>query len=163
MFKNLHELIATMPDEKSCRDYLIKERWNGVITCPYCDCAKCYVIEGGKRFKCGSKACYKKFSVTVGTMMEASNIPLNKWLTAIYITHAHKKGISSYQLGKDLGTAQKSAWIMLHRIRTTMKVNYPEKIKRTAEADETYLSRKYRSDYKGLTEDQIDYKMKHAQ
>lgn len=37
MFKNLHELIATMPDEKSCRDYLIKERWNNVVTCPYCD------------------------------------------------------------------------------------------------------------------------------
>ena len=36
MFNNLHELIATMPDEKSCRDYLIKERWNGVVSCPYC-------------------------------------------------------------------------------------------------------------------------------
>ena len=64
MFKNLHELIISMPDEKSCRDYLIKERWNGVITCPYCGFEKCYVIEGGKRFKCSSKTCYKKFSVT---------------------------------------------------------------------------------------------------
>jgi hypothetical protein len=33
MFNNPHELIATMPDEKTCRDYLIKERWNGIITC----------------------------------------------------------------------------------------------------------------------------------
>jgi transposase-like protein len=64
MFNNLHELIATMPDEKTCRDYLIKERWNGVITCPYCKHEKAYVIENGKRFKCASKACYKKFSVT---------------------------------------------------------------------------------------------------
>src|SRR5690242_20606766 len=63
MFKNLHELIATMPDEKPCRDYLIKERWNGVITCPYCGNEGAYVIEGGKRFKCRSSACYKKFSV----------------------------------------------------------------------------------------------------
>ena len=46
MFKNLHELIATMPDEKSWRDYLIKERWNGVITYPYRGHEKCYVIEG---------------------------------------------------------------------------------------------------------------------
>lgn len=73
MFKNLHELIATMPDEKACRDYLIKERWNGVITCPYCGNEGAYVIEGGKRFKCRSSACYRKFSVTVGTIFEASN------------------------------------------------------------------------------------------
>ena len=121
MFNNLRELIATIPDEKACREYLIKERWNGVIVCPYCSCEKCYVIENGKRFKCGSKACYKKFSVTVGTVFEASNIPLTKWLMALYLCTAHKKGISSYQLGKDVGVAQKSAWFMLHRLREIMK------------------------------------------
>jgi len=31
MFNNLRELITSMPDEKSCRGYLIKERWNGVL------------------------------------------------------------------------------------------------------------------------------------
>ena len=108
MFNNLHELITTMPDEKSCRDYLIKERWNGVVTCPYCGFEKCYVIENGKRFKCASKACYKKFSVTVGTIFEASNIPLNEWFMALYLCTAHKKGVSSYQLAKDIGVAQKT-------------------------------------------------------
>jgi ISXO2-like transposase domain/Transposase zinc-ribbon domain len=162
MFNNLHELIATMPDEKSCRDYLIKERWNGVITCPYCGFEKAYVIENGKRFKCASKLCYKKFSVTVGTIFEASNIPLNKWFMACYLVNAHKKGISSYQLAKDIGTSQKTAWFMLHRLRAMMKTEYTDKIKHTAEADETYMARKYRSDYKGLPENEIDYKMKHA-
>ncbi|MDQ2719715.1 MAG: IS1595 family transposase [Bacteroidota bacterium] len=155
MFKNLHELIATMPDEKSCRDYLIKERWNGVITCPYCQHNKCYVIEGGKRFRCASKSCYKNFSVTVGTMMEASNIPLNKWLTGIYIVNAHKKGISSYQLGKDLGIAQKSAWFMLHRIRQVMANINDSKLSGIVEIDETYMSRKYASDYKGMSPEAI--------
>ena len=117
MFNNLRELITSMPDEKACREYLIRERWNGNVTCPYCGFGKCYVIEDGKRFKCGSKECYKKFSVTVGTMMEASNIPLTKWLMAIYICSSHKKGISSYQLGRDLGVSQKTSWFMLHRIR----------------------------------------------
>ncbi len=97
MFKNLHELISTMPTDKICREYLVKERWNGVIVCPYCGCEGAYVIENGKRFKCKSKACYMKFSVTVGTIFEASNIPLNKWFMAIYLCTAHKKGISSYQ------------------------------------------------------------------
>jgi len=157
MFNNLHELIATMPDEKSCRDYLIKERWNGVITCPYCGFERCYVIENGKRFKCASKTCYKKFSVTVGTVMEASNIPLNKWLMAIYLCTAHKKGISSYQLGRDIGIAQKSAWFMLHRIREMARVKTEQKLLAgTVEIDETYMSRKYANDYKAIPPEEVE-------
>ena len=51
-----------------------------------------YTIEAGKRYKCASKVCYKRFTVTVGTIMEASNIPVSKWLTAIYLVTAHKRG-----------------------------------------------------------------------
>jgi hypothetical protein len=71
MFKSLHELVATMPDEKTCREYLIKERWCYCL--PLLSNEGAYVIENGKRFKCKSKTWYKKFSVTVGTIFEASN------------------------------------------------------------------------------------------
>jgi transposase-like protein len=139
MFNNLRELIATMPDEKTCRDYVIQQRWNGKPVCPYCGYDRCYIIEGGKRFKCASKTCYSKFSVTVGTIMEDSNIPICKWLTAIYLCTAHKKGISSYQLGKDIGVAQKSAWFMLHRIRNKMLPKIDMKLDNTIEADLTFI------------------------
>lgn len=77
MFNNLIELIKSMPDEKTCREYVAAQRWeDGKAVCPYCGYGKCYNIEGGKRYKCGSSACYKRFSVTVGTVMEASNLPL---------------------------------------------------------------------------------------
>ncbi|HLK27574.1 MAG TPA: IS1595 family transposase [Puia sp.] len=160
MFKNLRELISTMPDEKACRDYLAKERWNGVIICPYCQHDKCYVIENGKRFKCASRECYQKFSVVTGTIMGASNLPVSKWLMAIYILTSSKKGISSYQLGRQIGTSQQSAWFMLHRIRLMMKNRANTLLSGIVEADETYLSRKYRSDYKGLPPEEIDYNMK---
>ncbi len=148
MFKNLHELVATMPDEKTCRDYLIKERWDGIIICPYCQYDKCYVIENGKRFKCASKTCYKKFSVTVGTIFEASNIPLNKWIMAIYLGTAHKKGISSYQLAKDIGVAQKSAWFMLHRIRQLMSPQEDVKLCGIVEVDEVYIGGRMKNKHK---------------
>jgi transposase-like protein len=75
MLNNLRELIVTMPDETTCRNYLIQQRRNGDIVCPYCGFSKVYVIENGKRFKCSDRAnCAKKFSVTIGTIMEASNI-----------------------------------------------------------------------------------------
>jgi len=145
MFKNLRELITSMPDENTCRTYLIKERWNGVISCPYCSCERVTVIEGGKRFKCNHKDCRKNFSVTVGTIMEASKIPLCKWLTAIYLVTAHKRGISSYQLGRDLGISQKSSWFMLHRIREMLRMKEAVVLgeNKIVEADETFIGGKY--------------------
>ena len=148
MFNNLRELIATMPDEKACRDYLIQQRWNGKPVCPHCGFERCYIIENGKKFKCASPDCYKKFSVTVGTVFECSNIPLTKWLMALYLCTAHKKGISSYQLGKDIGIAQKSAWFMLHRLRELLSHIPKEILSGTVEIDETYMGRKYASDNK---------------
>ena len=160
MVANLKEVFAKFSDENVCRQYLVQQRWNGKPVCPYCGCDKSYVIEGGKRFKCGSKECYKKYSVTVGTIFHASNIPLTTWFPAMYIISAHKKGISSVQLAKDLGVTQKTAWFMNHRIRQSLKENHPEMLSGTIEADETYMSRKYASDFKGLSEDQIDEKLR---
>lgn len=157
MFTNLRELIATMPDEKACRDYLIEQRWNGKPVCPFCGFERSYIIENGKRFKCANKECFKKYSVTVGTIMECSNIPLTKWLTAIYLVTAHKKGISSYQLGRDLSIAQKNAWFMLHRIREMMKKITSIKLMGAVEIDETYMSRKYKSDFKGLPPEEVEH------
>lgn len=162
MFKNLHELITSMPDEKACRDYLIKERWNGVITCPYCSHEKCYVIEGGKRFKCGSKTCYKKFSVTVGTIFEASNIPLTKWFMALYLCTAHKKGISSYQLAKDIGVVQKTAWFMLHRLREMMKPKENIKLEGVVEVDEVYIGGRMKNKHKKVRANHKEYNASHA-
>src|ERR1700743_3390166 len=111
MIKNYMDLEKNFNTEEKCRAFLIQQRWDGVPECPYCGFNdKAYVIEGGKRFKCANKACHKKYSVTVGTIFEASNISLTVWFRAMYLITAHKRGISSIQLGKDLGITQKSAW-----------------------------------------------------
>ena len=106
----------------------------------------------------------KDFIVTVGTIFHASNIPLTKWFMAAYISGAHKKGISSYQLGKDLGVTQKTAWFMMHRLRAAFKERTTVVFRGKVESDETYRARKYRSDYKGLTPEQVEYlqKTKHS-
>src|SRR6185369_17491163 len=143
MFKNLRELIATMPDEKQCKRYLAEQRWpDGKVICPYCGCDRIYKIEERDRYKCASKQCHKKFSVTVGTIFEASKIPLTKWFMAVYLCIAHKKGISSYQLGKDIGASQKTAWFMLHRIRELMRVKTETKLENIVEVDEVYIGGK---------------------
>lgn len=142
MFNNLRELILSMPTEEMCREYLATQRWDGKPVCPYCEAGRVYVIENNKRYKCGNSECYKKFSVTVGTVFEASKIPLVKWFTAVYLSSAHKKGISSYQLGKDIGVSQKCAWFMLHRIREMMREKNDVKLDNIVEIDEVYMGGK---------------------
>ena len=156
MVQNLKQLMKDFSDEQHCINFLIRQRWDGCPKCPYCGSEKWYKIENGKRFKCGNKECYKKYSVTVGTVFHASNIPLTTWFPALYLVTAHKKGISSIQLAKDLGTTQKTAWFMIHRIRESLKEKGSSLLSGTIEVDETYGGRKFGSEYKGYTETQIE-------
>jgi transposase-like protein len=156
MVTNLKQLMKDFSDEQHCRDFLVRQRWNGSPVCPYCGSGKWYSIEGGKRFKCGNSECYKKYSVTVGTVFHASNIPLTTWFPAMYILSAHKKGISSVQLAKDLGVTQKTAWFMMHRIRESLKDKSSDLLRGTIEVDETYSGRKLGTEFKGCSEEQVE-------
>jgi transposase-like protein len=139
-FKNLHDLLSHLPDENSCRLYFERFRWeDGKPICPYCGSGRHYRIENGRRFKCGNPDCHKKYSVLVGTVMEDTKIPLQKWFIALYILTAHKKGVSSCQLGRDLGISQKSAWHMLHRLREMAREKAPLVLSKDVQADEVYI------------------------
>ena len=70
--------------------------------------------------KCGH--CRKQFTVRVGTVFEDSHAPLHKWLQAIHLMVASKKGISSHQLHRILEVQYNTAWFMSHRIREAMRV-----------------------------------------
>ena len=145
MVKNLKELMKKFSDEKTCRDFLIQQRWNGVPECPKCGSIKAYNIDNGKRFKCANNKCYYKFTVTIGTVFEASNIPLTTWFPALYLISAHKKGISSCQLARDLGVTQKTAWFMLHRIRESLRDKNSTLLSNVVEVDEVYIGGKVKN------------------
>jgi transposase-like protein len=140
-FKNLRELFIKFNNEEICRDYLAEQRWCGKPVCPYCSHSeRIYQIEKGKRYKCSE--CKRKFSVLVGTVFEDSKIPLSIWFGAVYLITAHKKGISSLQLSRDLSVTQKTAWFMLHRIRTMLLSTHPAMLDNIVEIDETFVGGK---------------------
>jgi transposase-like protein len=139
-FKSLIALLDYFKDENVCKKELEISRWNGKICCPHCGHDKVY--KTGERFKCANSDCYKKFSVISGTIFENTKIPLRTWYAAIYLITAHKKGISSCQLARDLNVTQKTAWFLLHRIRETMQDEAPELLANTVEVDETFIGGK---------------------
>ena len=148
-FKNLHDLYTAFPNEEAAYSHLENLRWKGTVTCPHCGIVKTpYRLKGLGKFKCSDKDCGKKFSTISGTIFENTKIPLQKWLLAIYIATAHKKGISSLQLSRDLGITQKSAWFVLHRIREMLTEKAPVMLKGNVSADETYVGGKLKNKHK---------------
>ena len=140
-FKTLPQLLDFFKDEQVCKDYLAQHRWNGKVTCPFCGHDHIYITNRG--YKCANKTCHKKFSVTVGTIFENSKLPLRTWYAAIYLVTSHKKGISSLQLGRDLGIDKKNAWFVLHRIRETFFPNQkPLQKDGLFHVDETFIGGK---------------------
>lgn len=148
-FSNLTDLLLTFNTEEKCKSHFEQVRWNGKIVCPHCKSTEHTVSRTIRGFRCLNKPCYKKFTVTVGTVLENTNVPLQKWFAAIYLFTAHKKGISSLQLGRDIGVCQKTAWFMLHRIREafTLKEDLP-KLSGNIQADETYIGGKTKNMHK---------------
>jgi transposase-like protein len=112
-------------DENKARKALEGIRWPDGPYCPHCGNAdQEKIAEGhGKAHRPGlyyCAACNGQFTVTIGTVMEDSKIPLSKWLFAMHLIGASKKGMSALQLSRMLGVTYKSAWFLCHRIREAM-------------------------------------------
>src|ERR1700712_188106 len=139
-FKSLIQVLDFFKDEKTCVQYLAESRWGDTPSCPHCGNVGAYVTNRG--FKCKAKECHKKFTVTTGTILENTKISLRYWFATIYLATAHKKGISSLQLSRDLNITQKTAWFLLHRVREMFKASAPEMLEGTVEIDETFVGGK---------------------
>jgi transposase-like protein len=140
-------------DAEKAREFLEKLRWPNGPVCPHCQCATAYKLTakpGSKKpvrpgvWKC--KDCEQQFTVTVNTIFEDSHVPLNKWLLAIHLLCASKKGMSAHQLHRMLPVTYKTAWFMAHRIRYMMsQPSFKQKMFGVIEADETYVGGKRRN------------------
>jgi transposase-like protein len=138
---------AHFHDEAAAYAYVEARVWPNGPTCPHCgnvDAKRIGALKG-KSTRIGVRKCYacrKPFTVKVGTIFEASHVPLHLWLQAIHLICASKKGISSNQLHRVLGITLKSAWFLSHRIREAMRQNGTHPLGgegKVVEVDETYF------------------------
>jgi transposase-like protein len=135
------EAVSYFSDLDVATDFVAKLRWPSGPVCPKCGSAEKHSYISTRRvWKC--KTCKRQFSVKVGTIFEDSALGLDKWLPAIWLAANSKNGISSHELGRAIGTTQKSAWFMLHRIRLAMQTGSFEMLAGDVEVDETYVGGK---------------------
>ena len=113
---NLISLMDRYNCDDKCRDLLERIRWPSGVCC--LRCGDTDVWEIGTQWECAS--CHYRFSVTAGTIMHRSHLPLRKWFLAVYLMCESKKGMSAKQLERTLGVTYKTAWYLCHRIREAM-------------------------------------------
>src|SRR5689334_772064 len=111
-------------DEAKAREHLEQIRWPDGPVCPHCGSVdKVYRLEGKSHrpglYHCNN--CNGAFTVTTGSVMESSHVPLNKWVLAFRLMASSKKGMSAHQLHRSIGVTYKTAWFMFHRIREAMR------------------------------------------
>ncbi len=108
--KSIVALVKTFPNDEVCIKYLEKLYWSdGNPVSPFDKNSKVYRCKNN-RYRCKNTGKY--FKVTTGTIFENTKINLTAWFLAIWFVTCHKPGISSYQLARDIGVTQKTAWYM---------------------------------------------------
>lgn len=143
--KTLLEAIRYFSDPDVCQDFMVSLRWpSGRVTCPTCGRDDVRYIATRRLWECKDKHPKRQFSVKVGTLFEDSPIPVDKWLTAIWMIANAKNGVSSYEIHRSIGVTQKTAWFMLHRIRLAMQSESFDRMDGEVEVDETFIGGKAR-------------------
>jgi transposase-like protein len=149
---NLTDPIFT--NEEAARKHFEAIHWPDGPVCPHCGTVNEATLMQGKTHRPGlyqCNSCREPFTVTLGTVMERSHIPLNKWALGFHLMASSKKGMSAHQLHRMLGVTYKAAWFMAHRIREAMRDPSPAPIggeNKVVEIDEMYIGGKEANKHK---------------
>lgn len=141
--KNLLGAMRYFADPDVCVDFMAAMRWPNGVVCPHCASDRVSYLKSRRIWKCLNRECYKQFSVKTQSVFEDSAVPLDKWLTAVWMVVNCRNGVSSYEIARTVKVTQKSAWFMLHRIRLALRRGNWELMGNNGsgnvEADETWV------------------------
>ena len=147
--KTLIEALDYFRSHENCHNFLVSIRWPHGVRCPHCGSPVVRYMESVRRWKCYEKHPQPQFSLKTGTIFEESPITLRKWLAAVWMIVNCKNGISSYEIHREIGVTQKTAWFMGHRIRTAIHEGTFERMLddggEEVEVDETFIGGKARN------------------
>ena len=144
--RSLLEFQRRFPDERACAAYLADARWPDGFRCPACDRDKGWEL-ATKAFTWECAGCGKQTSVTAGTVMHGSKVPLVAWFWAAYLMATHSNGISALQVQKQLGLGSyKTAWLLCAKLRRAMVAPDRPPLNGLVEIDETEIPQRSKDD-----------------
>jgi transposase-like protein len=114
------EFLQLYGTETQCEEALAKIRWPNGFRCPRCEESLHGLVYGRrlKRYQC--RQCGYQATVTAGTIMEATKLPLTIWFLAFYLIGQAKTSISSLHLSRQLGVTYNTAWMLHSKIMHAM-------------------------------------------
>src|SRR4051795_10969683 len=136
---SLIEFQSRFPDEAACVRYLFAARWPEGFVCPACGAGKAWPLQT-KAWTWECAPCGRQTSVTAGTIMHASKLPLTVWFWAAFLMATHSNGISALQLQNQLALGSyRPAWMLCAKLRRAMVNPEREPLSGLVEADETII------------------------
>jgi hypothetical protein len=147
------EAVTYFKNPDNCLNYLAKRRWPSGVSCPTCGRTDVTFVPSRRLWQCKTRHPKAQFSIKTGTILEDSPLGLDKWLPVIWKIGSCKNGVSSWEIHRDIGVTQKTAWFMLHRARLGMQDTKAHGGKlggpgREIEADESFIGAKVRNMHK---------------
>src|SRR6202795_3664912 len=137
--RSLIEFQQRFADEAACVKYLFAARWPEGFACPGCGTRKAWQLQT-KPWTWECAGCGKQTSVTAGTIMHHSKLPLTRWFWAAFLMATHSNGISALQLQSQLSLGSyRTAWMLAAKLRRAMVNPEREPLSGLVEADETII------------------------
>jgi Transposase zinc-ribbon domain len=145
--QSLAEFQKIFPDEESCAAYLFRRRWPGGFVCPGCDCRRAASLKSRAHiYECFG--CRRQTSITAGTVMHGSKLPLPVWFQAAHLFATHPVIVSARLFERLFGVTYKSAWLLREKYRQSMAAADREPLKGLVEVGHTGV--KFRGETSGI-------------
>ena len=136
--RSLNEFQTSFPDETSCVAFLFERRWPQGFVCPACCGVRAALLKSrAHTYECLD--CGRQTSITAGTAMHRSKLPLTVWFWAAHLMATHSNGMSAVQLEAQLGVTYKTAWLLAQKLRRSMIDPQREPLEGVVEVDQAEI------------------------
>lgn len=146
--RSLAQFQAEFPNEAACADFLIRHRWPAGFVCPRCGgCRGARLRSRAYTFEC--LGCGRQTSVTAGTILHRTKLPLTTWFWTAHLIATHSNGISAVQLAHQIGVKEDTAWLLLHKFRAAMTDRERQALDGVVEVDVAEIPFRTEEDFMG--------------
>lgn len=135
--KSLLEFQSLFSSDEICTEYLMERRWPNGFVCPKCHGTSVWRLNSRPLWEC--RGCGRQTSITAGTLMAKTKLPLRVWFWAAYLMSTHSNGLSALQLKGQLGVDYKTAWLLAAKLRRAMVNPDRSKLGGVVEIDQTEI------------------------